>query len=142
MQIRRIKPAECLEAHRFVQMVVDETYAYIWRKGAPPIDATDWSPAWVADNGSSIIALLLTGHEWIEDLWIEANFRRKGLGAALLSKGEREIAERGFPLARLRVVASNEAAIAFYRQQGWTEVRRYQHSRLPIEMIDFNKQLS
>lgn len=142
MQLRRIRPDELQAAHAFVQSVVDETYAFIWENGAPPIDETDWSPAWVAVDGPSIMALMLTVDDCLDDLWIARPHRGCGLGSNLLAQAEEEIRARGFRQARLRVVAGNQRAVDFYGRRGWTAVRRYPHGRLPIEMIDFVKQLA
>lgn len=141
MDIRRIRRHELGAAHDFVQAVVNETYAFIWHGAAPPISETDWSPAWVANDGKNIIALMLSAGEWIDDLWIAAPYRAQGLGTALLKLGETEIHDRGFAMARLRVVAGNNAAAEFYKRRGWSPVRQYSHEKLPIEMIDFEKAL-
>lgn len=141
LTIRRIRPEEFEEAHRFVQALVNETYAFVWHGNAPSIDETDWSAAWVADDGAAIVAVMLSNGDVIDDLWIASAYRRKGLGSSLLNKGEEEIAARGFQVARLRVVSGNDPATHFYEHHGWLAVRHYPHGRLPIEMIDFEKQL-
>lgn len=142
VEIRRIRPDELRAAHAFVQAVVNETYAHVWGEKVPAISQTDWSPSWVAADGADIIALLLTEGEWVEDLWIAKPHRSHGLGGKLLAVGEEEIRARGFARAKLRVVATNTAAAAFYRRHGWSALCQYPHERLPIEMIDFEKPLT
>lgn len=122
-----------------MQAVVNETYAFIWPMGAPAIDETDWSPAWLATDSARIIALMLSDEDCIEDLWVAASYRGQGIGTELLNIGEHEIFERGFAAGRLRVVAGNDVAKNFYKQRGWTFMRQYAHGRLPIEMMDFTK---
>lgn len=121
--------------------MVNETYAFIWHGRSPAIDETDWTPAWVADDGTAIIALMLSSSDCVDDLWVAARFRGRGLGSRLLEIGEREIRERGFGYAKLRVVAGNTMAAEFYARRGWTQGRQYPHQKLPIEMIDFEKPL-
>lgn len=142
MNIRRIRPDEVGAAHAFVQLVVNETYAFVWGENVPAISETDWSPSWVADDGTVLIALMLTSGDWVEDLWIAKPHRGKGLGRRLLALGEDDIRARGFAVAKLRVVAGNTAAEGFYRRNGWKALRQYRLERLPIEMIEFEKQLS
>lgn len=142
MKVRRIRPEETAAASSFVQAVVDETYAFIWPEGAPPIDTTDWTPAWVADDDGRLIALMLSSGDCIDDLWVAGPHRGQGLGSKLLTIGESEIRERGFQHAKLRIVAGNELAADFYRRCGWIFVRKYSHDRLPIVMMDFEKGMS
>lgn len=141
MEIRHIRPTELLAAHRFVQSVVNETYAYIWRPVAPPIDETDWPPAWVVDDGASIIALMLTSNDWVDDLWVAASHRGLGTGSALLGKAEDEIVTRGHRRGLLRLVSGNNHALDFYKCHGWSLMRTYRHERLSIDMIDLEKPL-
>ena len=73
----------------------------------------------MALKGETIIGTVLTGAEWIEDLWVHRDFRNRGVGRELLLRGEAEIAGRGYKTLRLRVVKTNERALSFYRRCGW-----------------------
>lgn len=138
---RRPLPSELRRVHDFVQRLVDETYAFVWPSGAPAIDATDWTQGWIIERDARVVAVMLTGGEWLDDLWIDQSCRGIGLGSALLAQAEAEIAARGIDLARLRVVRGNDAAIAFYRRRNWRLAREYRHERLPIDILELEKKL-
>ena len=135
MLIRHPRPEEMAEIRAFVQRVVDDTYGDI------PIDDSDWSLGWIALSKATIAGFVLTSADSIDDLWIATDARGRGIGTALLSRGEQEISERGFSTARLRVVASNEHALRFYAKRGWTQVRSFPHETLHLTMIDHEKLL-
>lgn len=67
----------------------------------------------MAVGGTEIVGVLLTGQEWLEDLWIARRYRRQGIGARLLQIAEDEIARRGHARARLRAVTENLPARQF-----------------------------
>lgn len=85
---------------------------------------------WVAESGGVVVGMisvqvLLSTAEGaavglIEDLVVAEGWRRRGAGRQLLRAAEAWAAEQG--LARLQLLADrdNAAALAFYRQQGWS----------------------
>jgi GNAT superfamily N-acetyltransferase len=89
-----------------------------------------------------MLALYPTSTLLYKGLWIEPVHRGQGIGSALLQRAESEIAERGFGAARLRVVASNAAAISFCQQFGWQVERELPHETLPVVMLEMRKSLS
>lgn len=141
MNIRHPANSENQRVTRFVQQLVDETYAFVWPEGAPAIDETDWSKGWIAENGGQMIAVMLTSADWLEDLWVARPARGAGLGSKLLATAEEEIGNRSLALARLRVVEGNGHALSFYLKRGWVIASRQAHERLPIVMITMQKQL-
>jgi ribosomal protein S18 acetylase RimI-like enzyme len=88
-----------------------------------------------------IAGVVLTGGDWLDDLWVAAGYRRRGIGSALLARGELEIAERGSAFARLRVVASNRTAVSFYLRYGWQLEREFPHESLPLVMLEMRKRV-
>jgi ribosomal protein S18 acetylase RimI-like enzyme len=139
--IRRPESSEYDSVQALVQTVVDETYGGVWTDPPIPIGQEDWSRACVAVCGASIVGVVLTQEEWLDDLWVHRDYRRAGIGQRLLSLAEREIAARGYSAARLRVVASNQDAIRFYQRSGWSAQRSFPHESFPIEMTEMQKQL-
>ena len=55
----------------------------------------------------------------IHQLFVAAEARGTGLGAALLADGEARLTAAGVAEARLDCLAANTAAAAFYARQGW-----------------------
>lgn len=141
MQIRRPTSAECSEVQAFVQTIVDEVYGNIWSEPPLPIGLEDWSDSWIAMGRDGIIGVVLTRGEWVEDLWVSAGNRRKGVGNHLLAWAEKEIMNRGTHTARLRVLSLNQNAIGFYRIRGWQVSGECPHERFPVLVTEMQKHL-
>jgi GNAT superfamily N-acetyltransferase len=149
MQIRRANREDVRLLSPFVQMVVDEVYGHLWQMDsslnvraiiASRIAAEDWSKAWVALDGNTIVGTVLTHEDWIDDLWVLQGFRGRGIGKRLLLRGEGEILERGFDVLRLRMVKANKRALAFYARSGWKTVREFPHETFSfIPMLELRK---
>jgi GNAT superfamily N-acetyltransferase len=136
--IRRPMARELVDVRSLVQEVVDETYAGLWAPAPLPIGDENWSRAWVAASGSALAGVVLTREQWIDDLWVRAPYRGRGVGGMLLMHAEAEIA-RQYGEAKLRVVEVNRRAQAFYVRQGWRGLRAYPHETAPITMIEMVK---
>lgn len=104
-------------------------------------DAAYWRGCVVAVVAGRIAGVALTRGDLLEDLWVEPQAQRCGLGSALLSEAERSMARRGLAFARLNVVSANERAIAFYEAHGWTRGVRYPNARWNTEMLSMDKRL-
>jgi ribosomal protein S18 acetylase RimI-like enzyme len=83
--------------------------------------------------------VVLTDREWLDDLWVLRESRGRGVGRRLLAQAEVEINARGHDTFRLRVVQSNEAAIAFYCRHGWQIARTFPHEKYAITMLEMFK---
>jgi GNAT superfamily N-acetyltransferase len=101
----------------------------------------NWENAWVAKSEDSIIAIMMSANEWVDDLWVQRQERGKGLGSSLLSLGENEIAARGYSQAKLRLVAENDRALQFYLSKNWTVHRKFQHEKFDFQMLELTKRL-
>jgi ribosomal protein S18 acetylase RimI-like enzyme len=151
MIIRPPKREEIETLKVVVQSVVDEIYGYLWTSSSPDntraviasrIWKQDWSQAWVAVEGETLVGTVLTRAKWIEDLWVINSFRGRGIGRQLLLRGEAEIVERGYRTLRLRMVKANKRALAFYRRVGWHVGREFPHEALPfIKMVELSKKV-
>jgi ribosomal protein S18 acetylase RimI-like enzyme len=135
-----------LSEHRAIQAligsIVTEIYGSLWDTSSPPPGNEDWSRGWIAVDGTEPVGVLLTTHEWIDDLWIVRAQRGQGLGARLLSLGEAEIAGRRLDVARLRVFKVNVKAVSFYLDHGWKIENEFQHEHLPVTVLQLKKTLS
>lgn len=133
-------PEDLPRIERLVSAVVRECYGHLLANYRFNADE-NWPAAWVAETGGEIVGVLLTGHDWLDDLWIARSHRRRGIGARLLEIAESEIAGRGHAVGRLRVVAENLSALHFYARHGWREDRCYPHETHSFAMVEMSKAL-
>lgn len=78
---------------------------------------------WVWEDGGIVKGLLHLEGEWIRELYVDPFFQGQGVGKALMRFALEEGARR------LWVLERNEAAIGFYRSQGFCLTRE----REPVE---------
>src|SRR5262245_22720791 len=119
--LRRATTDDVKAINALVLSVVREMYGHLIAEIPPPDD--DWTQGWVAEGAQGLLGVGLTGADKIDDLWILAAYRGSGIGSALLSVLEKEIAGRGHAVGKLRVVAENMRARRFYARHGWREIR-------------------
>jgi ribosomal protein S18 acetylase RimI-like enzyme len=139
ISIRRVNPDEKESVQRLVQVIADETFAYLFASAQVPIGESDWLPGWVAISGDEIVGVTMTRDEWITDLWVRRDHRRTGVGWRLLAHAESEIEGRGYRTLRLRVVKSNTRAVEFYRSHGWRVDREFPHEKFGHTMFEMVK---
>jgi ribosomal protein S18 acetylase RimI-like enzyme len=137
--IRRPQPEEHDSIRALVETVVEEVYGGIWVPSPLPADEDRWHFSWIAVLDAKIVGVVLTGEEWLDDLWVLRENRGHGVGHRLLEQGEAEIVARGHPTMRLRVVKSNTAAIEFYHRHGWRIAREFPHEKFPITTVEMFK---
>lgn len=92
--IRQARPDEGRSIHELVQIIADETFAYLFANRQVPIGEANWLSAWLAISGEEIVGVTMTRDEWVSDLWVRNDSRRTGIGAMLLANAEREIRSR------------------------------------------------
>jgi ribosomal protein S18 acetylase RimI-like enzyme len=141
VEIRRPTAYEHDRISRLVSAVVNETYGSIWLTTPIRVEEEDWGAGWVAATADDLIGWMLTSDCWLEDLWILRSFWEQGVGSALLSHAEQEIAARGIATAHLSVIASNARAIAFYERRGWQRLREVPHELLSIPRLEMTKRV-
>jgi GNAT superfamily N-acetyltransferase len=137
LNIRQSTFADNAAINHLVTQVVVECYGHLLPNYEPDPNA-DWEHAWVAEKNGKIVAVLLTVNDWIDDLWITKAERRSGIGTRLLQIAVQEIAARGKPQARLRLVAENTIALKFYTKNGWQHVRHFPHEKFGFEMVEMS----
>jgi len=138
-EIRRPRTEEFASVHALVSAVVNETYGGIWPTTPIIVGEEDWGAGWVAVSASDLLGWMLTQEYWIEDLWVSSQFRRQGVGSALLHHAEQEIAARGIATAHLSVIASNDPAIALYEKRGWRRLREIPHEIVSAPRLEMTK---
>ncbi len=78
-----------------------------------------------AASGKTIVGTVMAGYEghrgWMYYLASDPEFRREGIGRALVAEAERRLEAAGCPKAMLMVRGGNEAAIGFYEKLGYTK---------------------
>ena len=67
------------------------------------------------------------GECYLDNLAVFPQYRRQGVGKALLRALEEEARKRGGEFLSLEVRASNESAISLYQSRGFQEVGRRKH---------------
>jgi ribosomal-protein-alanine N-acetyltransferase len=91
----------------------------------------------LATEGAHIAGFILTEENrplaHIITLDVAENFRRQGVGSALLQESERKLALRGVRHILLETAADNEGAVAFWQSHGYrieATLKRYYLGRL------------
>ena len=139
-----IRPAghsDVASIEQLVRDVVREVYGDLFPEAAP-YRAGDWRGGLLAEIDGRIVGVVVFDDDWVEDLWVMKEHRRRGIGSLLLAAAERQIAGRGHIEARLRVVARNLEARRFYGARGWAETASYPHERWGFTMVEMAKALA
>lgn len=74
----------------------------------------------VTSDGSVAGFIMVVGDE-VEQVYVAAEHRGRGVAQLLLTAAEDQVANNGFGEAWLAVVASNARARAFYERAGWID---------------------
>ena len=138
---RRPRPDEYDSVRDLIEIVATETFKDLFAPNPVPLkfEDEDWPLAWVAATDTTILGVIITHQEWVDDLGVLREYRRRGVGSRLLAQGESEIAARGCQTCRLRVVNSNLVAVQFYSRQGWRIAREFSHEKYDHSMLEMAK---
>ena len=139
--IRSADHSDVASIEQLVLDIVRELYGDLF-PDASPHRAGDWRGGLLAEIDGATVGVVISDDDWIEDLWVTKEHRRRGVGSVLLAAAERQIAERGHREARLRVVTRNLEARRFYAAQGWAETESYPHEKWGFAMVEMVKALS
>ena len=85
---------------------------------------------WIAERGYCDPWDFGAAPAWIYDLRVEPDFRRRGLGRALLLAACQQAREAGFSRIGLHVFGHNQAAIQLYRASGFSTAHSYLQKQL------------
>jgi ribosomal protein S18 acetylase RimI-like enzyme len=75
----------------------------------------------VATVGGSVAGFIMVVRDEVEQVYVAAEYRGRGVAQVLLAAAEQQVAANGFEEAWLAVVASNARARAFYARAGWID---------------------
>lgn len=141
--IRRPQVSEYGSVRALIETVAIETFKDLFAPNPVPLkfEDEDWPRAWVAVSDGKILGVIITNQEWVSDLWVFREHRRRGVGSRLLAQGEAEIAARCHQTCRLRVVRSNAVAVQFYLSRGWQIAREFAHEKYHHAMLEMAKSL-
>ena len=139
--VRSVADADVAGIEQLVSDVVSEVYGDLF-PGEPPPPVGQWQCGLVAGLAGRIVGVVVADDDWIEDLWVASGHRGCGIGSVLLAAAERQIAERGYGEAGLRVVAANARARRFYGGRGWTESVAHPHEKWGFAMLEMRKKLA
>jgi putative acetyltransferase len=81
--------------------------------------------SFVVTDGEKIVATILAGHDgrrgYLHHVAVDSNYRRRGIGEALVEKSLNVLHNLGIQKCHLFVVEHNEAALRFWKITGWVE---------------------
>jgi len=81
----------------------------------------------VATIDGSVAGFIMVVGDEVEQVYVAAEHRGRGVAQVLLTAAERQVADNGFGKAWLAVVASNARARAFYARAGWFDQGLFDH---------------
>ena len=91
----------------------------------------------VAVSGNRVVAVVLCGHDgrrgYLHHLAVAREWRRKGVGKALVAVCLRKLHREEIPKCNLFLFATNRPGRAFWKRLGWTvrgDLRLVQHRTL------------
>ena len=141
-EIRQPRSDELAQARQIAEDSMAQVYRHLL--GGVSLVAPEpepWKNSWVALVDDVIVGVGMTRDDRVTDLWLLPQARGHRLGSQLLSLLEAEIKARDHCEARLRVVAENTRARAFYRARGWIEGDEFAQEQLGIPMLNMHKPL-
>jgi len=103
---------------------------------------TKWKELTIVEIDDAVAGVLHIEENWIRLIELAPELKRRGIGSRLMDEAEQRIRE-DYSEARLEVRAFNTGALAFYRQRGWIETRRYEGTECgaPVETVEMVKTL-
>jgi ribosomal protein S18 acetylase RimI-like enzyme len=75
----------------------------------------------VAEVDGTVAGFVMVADDEAEQVYVDREFRGRGVASLLLTEAEHRIAAAGHDVAWLAVVRGNERAQAFYAKQGWVD---------------------
>ena len=82
----------------------------------------------VAVDNDNVIGTVMAGYDghrgWIYSIAVSTDYRKKGLGSALLSFAEEKLSEKGCMKINLQIMEGNEPVEDFYLSNGFQTEKR------------------
>jgi len=94
----------------------------------------------VALDDQAVIGTVMAGYDghrgWIYSIAVSPQYRKQGIGSALLDFAERELAQIGCMKINLQIMEGNEAVERFYLANGYrTEKRISMGKQVPANIV-------
>jgi ribosomal protein S18 acetylase RimI-like enzyme len=115
--IARVHARACLVAYRFMSWSYPEEAVRQWYAGKFP----EWDWGLIAHAHDCAAGFVATAGTHIDQLFVDPDYQRRGIGTALLAAALKRIAAG----ATLNVFADNAPARRFYERHGFGEARRF-----------------
>jgi len=140
LEIRRGRPTDVAAVINLVESIWMEIYAphlspqQIPVRGAPYFSDLAGNPgsnSWVALRGSQYLGYGQISANCVEQLWVTARARRRGIGSRLLAQMLKTIRARGFAYAQMGCEDFNAPALAFLDTLGWQPIGTVEQSLGP-----------
>jgi GNAT superfamily N-acetyltransferase len=121
--IRRARPEESDAVARLYRRTAGREWDFLY----PHTPEEDWAyfrkvlergPVWAAESGGELVGFCAARRGWIDHLYVAHEWHGQGIGRALLA-----ITLAGRTRVRLWTFQGNLRSRAFYRRQGFVEVR-------------------
>lgn len=134
-----IRPARSDDAPALIALL-HATFQDTWMPQMSAEALTRWQArddgpeAYVRDKGADFVIAEIDGalagmihwHDgFVHALHVDARYRRRGIGAALMAEAERATREVGLARLRLETDTFNQPSQALYRTLGYVEIDRY-----------------
>ena len=104
------------EGHVPAALVAERTPASFDQRALERVGQT-----WVAGNGGTVAGFVVVVDNEVEQVYVDRNWRGRGVAERLLRQAEAVIGEGGRRTAWLAVVAGNTRARRFYARLGWQD---------------------
>ncbi len=75
----------------------------------------------VAEVDGEVAGFVMVVHDEVEQVYVDRAFRGRGVAAAVLAEGERQVRAAGHAEPWLAVVPGNARARRFYEREGWVD---------------------
>jgi GNAT superfamily N-acetyltransferase len=128
-----IRKAKCIDAIQVINLckksIADEYGHFLTQESMRPwfedckMDnyVKDMIPnMFVAEINQQIVGVVTIEFDLIGLIWVEKEFRRRGVGSLLMKRAEKELVLRGFDLARVECFEQNIVGLSFYESCGWS----------------------
>lgn len=97
-----------------------------------------WKTYIVTNSFDNIVGLIMMHYDpevrkgYIDDLFTLPEYRNRGIGQVLLSKGEQYLSETGSNAVQLHVAETNLAALHLYQQANFKKIKEKIEMRMPF----------
>jgi [ribosomal protein S18]-alanine N-acetyltransferase len=128
MQLRAFRAADLKVLHQIDSACFPAGVAY--SEGELASFIGHWrSKTWVAEDGGEVLGFLVanktrTGTMHVITIDVKQEWRRRGIGEALMDAAEEWARQQGLRGASLETAEANQAAQQFYRKRGYTKLRQ------------------